>query len=524
MSYTPYENTRRSLEIWLLYLRKSRQDDPKETVEEVLAKHEAILQEYAQQELGGRIPEENIYREVVSGESIDEREEVKKVLARLEDPAVKGVLVVEPSRLSRGDLADCSRVINAFRFSHSLVVTPMMTYDLERKMERKFFQDELLRGNDYLEYTKEILFRGRVAAVKRGCFIGNYAPYGYKKVKVGKDHTLEIIEDEAEVVRLVFDLYTRDQLTPYRIAQRLNKMGVKAPRGEKWTKDTIRVMVRNIHYAGKVRFNYIKTTPVLELGEVTTKRLKQPDEEVIIAEGKHTAIIDAETWKTACELVARNPRVKHEHALKNPLSGILHCGKCGRAMCIHPYKHADDRYECRTQPRCYKSVKAKELLEAVIVALEQSELPALQLRVKNDDGNARKIQQRLLEKLEKQMEEYRAQEEKQYDLLETGKYSQDLFDRRNGALREKMEECQAAIYKAKAVMPKSVNFEERVVALQDAVAILKDPDATPAEKNRVVKAIVERIEYTGVDSIDHTKRKGVPRNANTFTLNVYLRL
>ena len=50
--------------IWIMYLRKSRQDDPNETVEEVLAKHEALLQEWAERELGYRISEEYIYREV----------------------------------------------------------------------------------------------------------------------------------------------------------------------------------------------------------------------------------------------------------------------------------------------------------------------------------------------------------------------------------------------------------------------------------------------------------------------------
>ncbi len=182
-----YKNNLMIWECYLIYLRKSRQDDPRETVEQVLEKHETILQEYAQREFGGKIPEENIYREVVSGESIDDREEVRKLLARIEDPRIKGVLVVEPQRLSRGDLEDCGRLINELRYSRTQVVTPYMTYDLENKMERKFFQDELLRGRDYLEYTKEILFRGRVAAVKRGCYLGNYAPYGYKKIKIGKD-------------------------------------------------------------------------------------------------------------------------------------------------------------------------------------------------------------------------------------------------------------------------------------------------------------------------------------------------
>lgn len=510
--------------IWILYLRKSRQDDPNETVEEVLAKHEAQLQEYAERELGGRIPEENIYREIVSGESISERVEVKKVLARLEDPNVAGVLCMEPSRLSRGDLSDCAKIIDAFRFSHSLVATPYMVYDLENKMERKFFQDELLRGNDYLEYTKEILFRGRVAAVKRGCFIGNYAPYGFRKIKIGKDHTLEIIEDEAEAVRLVFDLYVKEQLTPYRIACRLNELGLKPARAEKWVKDSIRHMIRNPHYAGYVAFNRIKMTPVMENGEVVYKRLAQPVEEQIIAEGKHAAIVERSLWEEAQELVARNPRVQHERELKNPYSGLLVCDKCGRVLKLHIYKHAQARFICKHQPPCYKSVKVSAVHEAVLVALEHSELPELELRVKNDDGNARKIQQRLLAKLEKQMEEYLAQEENQYELLETKRYTQDLFDRRNAALRAKIEECQSAIYKAKSAMPDAVDFAERVVALKDAIAILKDETATPAQQNRVLKAIIHKIEYSGPPSDPDYRKNQRNRGVDPFELKFTLRL
>lgn len=512
-----------NIDEWLIYLRKSRQDNPDETVEEVLAKHETMLQEYAEKELGGRIPEDNIYREVVSGESIDDRVEIKKVLARLEDPHVKGVLVVEPSRLSRGDLSDCAKIIDAFRFTYSLIATPMMTYDLEKKMERKFFQDELLRGNDYLEYTKEILFRGRVAAVKRGCYIGNYAPYGYKKVKRGKDHTLEIIEDEAAVVRMIFDLYINEGLTPYRIAQRVNKLGVPAPRGDKWVKDTVRVILRNQHYEGKVVFNKIKATTVVEHGERVVKRLLQPPEEVIIAEGKHTGIISTETWEAAQRLVARNPRVRHTYALKNPFSGVLVCGKCGGALYQHPYKHAEDRYECRTRPRCYMSTKVSEIEAAVLTVLEEAELPALKLKVKNGDGNSLKIKQRQLAKLEAQMAEFVEQEERQFDLLETGKYSQELFDRRNAVLRDKMEECQKQLYQVKSTMPKSIDYSERVVALQAAIDMLKDPEATPAEKNKVLGAIVDKLVFKGSPMIDKSK-KGYKKNANKFTIEAFLRL
>ena len=511
--------------IWLLYLRKSRQDDPNETVEEVLAKHETQLQEWAERELGQRIPEENIYREVVSGESIDAREEIKKILARIEDPAVAGVIVMEPSRLSRGDLADCSRIIDSFRFSRSVVATPYMTYDLENKMERKFFKDELLRSSDFLEYTKELLFRGRVAACKRGCFIGNCAPYGFKKIKIGKDHTLEIIEEQAEVVRLVFDLYTKEGKTPYQIACRLNELGVKPAKIDTWKKDTIRVMLRNPHYAGYVAFNQKKFTQVLENGKIVKKRLAQPQEDIIIAEGKHTAIIDRAVWADAQALVARNPRVDPSKELKHPLATVLFCKKCGQAMALHPYKHAENRYTCKQRPPCYKSVKVSALLDAVIVSLEEAELPLLELKVKNGDGDARKIQQRLLVKLEKQMEEYRAQEDRQYDLLETSpNYTQEVFDRRNKALREKMDDCQAAIYKAKSALPQSVDYAERVMALKAAIDILRDDTATPGEKNKVVKAIVDRIEFTSIPSDQENRKRLRGGEVSPFELSITLRL
>lgn len=511
--------------IWLLYLRKSRQDDPNETVEEVLAKHEIQLQEWAERELGCRIPEENIYREVVSGESIDAREEIKKVLARIEDPNVAGVIVMEPSRLSRGDLADCAKIIDSFRFSRSLVATPFMTYDLENKMERKFFKDELLRSSDFLDYVKDLLWRGRVAAHKRGCYLAKTAPYGYRKIKVGKDHTLEIIEEQAEVVRLVFDLYTQEDRTPYQIACRLNEMGIPSPSGKKWVKDTIRYVLRNPHYAGYVAFNRIKETPVLENGEVVRKRLSQPEEEQIIAEGKHTGIIPRDVWTAAQEMVARHPRVNYEREAKNPYAGIMVCAGCGKAMALHPYKHAENRFTCKQRPPCYKSVRVGPLHEALLAALEESELPALEMKVKSGDGDARRIQQRLLVKLEKQMEDYRAQEEKQFDLLETNpNYTQEIFNRRNAALRAKMDECQAAIYKAKSVLPESVDYAERVTALKNAIAILKDPDATPAEQNRIVKAIVSRIEYSSVPSDQENRKRLRDGSTSPFELRITLRL
>ena len=75
----------------LLYLRKSRTDDPTFSVEEVLQKHETILNEWIANNLDGMIPEENRYREVVSGESIEDRIEFQKLLKMVESPKIKAV-------------------------------------------------------------------------------------------------------------------------------------------------------------------------------------------------------------------------------------------------------------------------------------------------------------------------------------------------------------------------------------------------------------------------------------------------
>lgn len=499
---------------WLMYLRKSRQDDPNETVEEVLAKHETMLQEHAVREFGSKIPEENIYREVVSGESISDREEVQKVLAQIESPDIAGVLVKDCSRLSRGDLSDCAKVIDSFRFTSTLVATPMMTYDLNKKMERKFFQDELLRGNDYLEYTKEVLWQGRVAAAKRGCYTSPYAPYGFDRKKVGRDWVLEANED-ADAVRLMFQWYVNEDLSLGALARRMDDYGFRPPNGKKWARESVREMLKNVHYIGKIRFNNKHTVTVVEDGIQVRRMKKSADDEVIISEGKHDGIIDPELFDAAVNRLKNNPRKWSEDVLVNVLAGLLVCSKCGRVMISRKSKIARTRYMCPHKPQCMKSAIASEVVDAVIVALEQSELPKLQTKLKNGDGDAAAIQKRRIAKLVKQMEDYREQEDNQYELLETKQYTQAVFDRRNAKLREKMDACEKELHLARSAMPKNVDYAEKIVTLEQAIAALRDPAVSNKDANRLLRTIVDRIEYSAPP---------VGSKESAIHLEVYLRL
>lgn len=480
-----------------MYLRKSRQDDPSETVEETLSKHETWLQEWAMRELGYTIPEENIYREVISGgESIDERAELLNVLAQVEDPRVAGVLCKDPQRLTRGTLEDCGRLISTLHYTKTLVATPMMVYDLSDKMHQKIFESELMRGRDYLDYSKEIMWIGRENSAKKGCFIASRVPFGYNRVKIGKDWTLEPNEN-ADYVRMMFDWYVNHNMLYSQIADKMNELGVSSPSGSKWGKSTIRWILLNKHYDGKVVFNSKKKTTMVENGRKVTKRLSQPEEKIIVAEGKHPAIVDHETFQKAQDKLKLNPPNKASYDITNPLCGIIKCKTCGHSVTLHPYKNADNRLECRS--RHFKTAKVSEVTAALIAALELSELPQLEAKLNNGDGKSAAIQQRILDKLEKQMEEYRQQEEKQYDLLETGKYTQALFDKRNAALREKMEDCQKQIVETKRTMPQEVDYAEKIATLKKAIAALKDDTIPAKEKNYLLKGIIEKVEMTTVD-------------------------
>ena len=477
--------------MYLMYLRKSRADDPNETVEEVLSKHEARLQDFMRRRYGRPIPEENIYREVCSAESIADRVEIKKVLSRIEDAEVEGVVVADVPRLSRGDLGDCNEIIMRFRYTKTLVITDTMQFDLEDKRDRQFFQDELLRGAYYLDYVKEVLRRGREGAVRnRGCFSGTKAPYGYDKVKIGKNHTLAPNKD-ADIVRLIFDWRANEHLPHLKIARRLNEMGIPAATGGLWTKSTLKSMLRNPHYDGKVTYGQKKTTTFIENGEVVQKRIRQTD--YIINDGIHPAIIDHEIFTKVQEMDYRAPSAKIEYDLSNPFAGILRCAICGKVLAHHPYKKAEPRYACRTIPRCCKSSKVSMVTEAIIMALEQSELPNLHAKLNNGDGDAYKIKKSLLANLEKELADYKVQEEKQYEFLETGRYTEEVFDKRHNILREKIDACQKKIKETQSSMPKQIDYNEKIMRLEEAIQALRS-DISPAEKNKFLKAIISRID------------------------------
>ena len=521
-----------SLDKVIIYLRKSRSDDPAQSVEEVLLKHERILQDYAVKEWGKNIPEQHIYREVVSGETIQDRPVMQQVLKLLESSTVSGVLVVEPQRLSRGDLQDCGQIINTFRYTRTVVITPNKTYDLSDEYDRKFFEMELTRGNDYLEYTKKILNRGRLASVKQGNYICSVRPYGYRKVTIGtgkeKCHTLEIIPAEADAIKLMYHLYINENMGFTSIARTLDKLGIKPLKSDNWSATTISDMIDNPVYAGKVVWNSRKTVKKWENEQIVKMRPRNTGDDVICIDGKHPAIIDDATFTAARQKRSLTPRVKKFKELANPLAGLLICGTCGHSMSMK--KYTDKRSHtgkvtiamlCNMQAVCHtKSAQYLDIIAKIKSTLANT-ISDFEIKLQANDVTAIDKHELHMTHLEDELSRLHKKDLRQKDAYEDGVYTKEEYITRNTKLQEQIIALQKDIEKEKDNAPKKIDYANKLITFKDCLAALDNPDVSASDKNELLKACIDKILYYN----NMPSRPGIGRYVkNTFKLEIFLNL
>lgn len=518
-----------SIDEILLYSRKSRTDDPALTVEEVLSKHEQMLDDWVERNLPGLgpIPEENRFREVVSGETIDSRPKVQALLRKVESPKYKAVLIVEPQRLSRGDLEDIGRLVKLLRYSNTIVITLPYTYDLRDERDRDMFERELKRGNEFLEYQKKIMNNGRLLSVQNGNYIGNKPPYGYNKIMVKdgkrKCYTLEPNPDQAPVVKKIFEMY-RDGYGSHRIARTLDAIGVPTAKGGTWSPETLSRMRRNEHYLGKVVWNRRRTVKSIEDGEVVASR--PTSNEYLVYPGKHPAIIDQELWDAVQEVRDKIPPVKGRAKHANPFAGLVFC-RCGRCMSRRTYRNqgedrAPARLLCDGQVNCgTASCTVDEMIEAVARVLRDA-IADFELRIKEDTGDSVALHRQLVAQHERRLDELAKLEVSQWEKYTQEGMPKHVFDMLNAKVLTERAEIQQALCTMKDSMPEPVDYEKKKVLFSDALAALLDPDAPVREKNMLLKKCIDRIEY----SREKKKGKGNRRwgDPEPMELDVHLRV
>lgn len=512
----------------LNYLRKSQSDDPTLTVEEVLEKHEKMLDDWVEQNLpgAGKVPEANRIREVVSGETIDSRPGMMELLRRIESPKIKAVLCVEPQRLSRGSLKDIGRLVELLRYSNTIVLTKQGNYDLREDRDREQFERELMRGNDYLEYTKRILRNGRLVSLQAGNFVGNKAPYGYRRTsfKEGKKkcHTLEPIPEEAEVVKMIFDMYAKGNGVG-KIIDRLYELGIRSPKGKLWAPTTIRTMLANEHYIGKVRWYHKKTVKTVKDGEVITRR--PTAEDYLLYPGKHPAIIDEDLWNAVQAIRGTMPRNKKAGNLSNIFAGLLFCD-CGKSMKKHTYfkdgvEKAAARMQCPEQKYCGNaSCQEAEIIDMVKQVLAET-IADFEVKVEAGVDTSMEISRKMVERLEKRLKELEALELSQWEKYTLDAMPKHIFEQLNQKVLVEKAEVQEALCTAKDAIPEPVDLKEKLSTFRELLDLMNDPEAPVKEVNMLLKTCIERIDYKRPTLHTNHKQWGT---ANPIELDIKLRV
>ena len=508
-----------SKDIYAIYLRKSRSDDPEESVEETLAKHKRILTDLAARQglFVGKI-----YAEVVSGaESVDSRPEIQQLIKDCYAGMYRGIIIKEVTRLSRGSQGDAQKIMDCLKYSNRnngvLVITPTKTYDIAHNSDdEEYMEFELFMSRREYKMINKRMQSGKVQCIVDGEYMSSYRPYGWDVIEKGKKRTLTPRQDEYEIGKMMY-AWKIEGLTPYQIAKRLTIMGVPTYTGasKEWSKETVKDFLRNPVNMGKVRWNDRMQVKVMADGELkTTRPRSNHTKHYMLFEGihkQHAMVTEAE-WKLANKGF-KSDRTKGELKLTNILAGLLVCQKCGKMMAYQGYNKkptVSPRYVHAAVQLCkVKSVLADDVLKAVAHSLrlyiEDFELKINGMPSVNEDTVS--IQ---LEALNREMKKIQKKLDKLFDDYEDGIYAPNEFVERKAKHNEKLESIQDQIATLEETIPEKEEYKDKVMKLTDALNALEDDSLEAETKNMYLKEIVDRIEFSR-------------ENGTEFILDVFLK-
>jgi site-specific DNA recombinase len=246
--------------------------------------------------------------EGISGKNLTERPAIQDLIADIERGEVQNVLVFKIDRLTRStaDLIYLTELFNQQNCAFNSLTESIDTQTASGRMFLKII-------GIFAEFEREnIIERVKVGIerkIREGYVIGGHTSYGYEREKGEKIQTIN--EQEAEIVREIFDMYVNQGVSITDIARRLNVRKISTKKEGAWEATSIRRLLANCNYIGNVRHHV-------------------HHENEYSVEGRHEPIINQELYDSAQKLLENTRKVTPRKVPRenNYFSGFLKCGIC----------------------------------------------------------------------------------------------------------------------------------------------------------------------------------------------------
>lgn len=497
---------------YAMYLRKSRADLELEAMgeEETLARHKNML--FALAAKHEIHPDQiEIYRELVSGDSIDERPEMQRLLADVYAKAYAGVLVVEVERLARGNTKDQGEVADAFQASSTHIITPAKVYDPNNEFDQEYFEFGLFMSRREYKTIKRRLEAGKKQSVMEGNYILPQRVFGYDILRTSKkDRTLTIRPDEEKYVHMIFDWHTEEKRATGWIARKMTLMGIPTIKNRpEWNRGTIRDMLANPIYIGKVTWGKRRTIKEFdpELGKLV--KVTKEDGTPEIYEGKHEGIISVEQFEKAQYVTEtmKNPSAKTSTELVNPFAGMMKCKECGRNIIATRFKDGrKNRLSHARDTICQKKSLPMEDVIKVFTETLAAHIADLETKIASDNNKTdREAHAAMLDAMEKELAKLERKRKNLFADYEDDVYTRDEFIERKLHYNEKIDTIKKQIQEARKSTPEPVDYSEQIVSLRAMIDCMKNDDLSAKWKNDFLKQFISHITY---DAINYGQRKG----------------
>lgn len=269
-----------------------------------------------------------------SGKNVEGRPEFRRMLYDIENgkDKVDYVLVFKLSRFGR----NAADVLYYLQRMQDYGVNLICVEDgIDSSKDAGKLMISVLSGVAEIERENILVqtMEGRKQKAREGKWNGGFAPYGYSLV----DGKLVIAEDEAEIIRIIYDKYIHTNMGVNKIADYLNMQGYKKKVRQNNTLDNfaptfVKGVLDNPVYSGKLAYG--RRGNVKVEGERNKYHIIKKDDYIVV-DGIHDGIVSEEDWELAHQKRLKNggKQVKthsldHEHIL----SGILKCPVCGCGM------------------------------------------------------------------------------------------------------------------------------------------------------------------------------------------------